>query len=103
MLTAYEQTPRRPSTRPVSRAPRRDSASNTVYGNETSPPVTVDELLPLTRAVARTIHRALAVGDLRPAPTRAHPSRLATAVRFMKEGGAHGVSPEGGRETTPQI
>ena len=41
-----------------------DSASNNVYGNETSLPVTVDELIPLTRAVTRSVHRALVVGDL---------------------------------------
>src|SRR5688572_20719420 len=40
-----------------------DSASNNVYGNETSLPVTVDELLPLTRAVSRSVRRALVVGD----------------------------------------
>ena len=41
-----------------------DSASNNVYGNETSLPVTVDELLPLTRAVSRCVNRAVVVGDL---------------------------------------
>jgi 3-methyl-2-oxobutanoate hydroxymethyltransferase len=41
-----------------------DSASNNVYGNETSLPVTVDELLPLVRAVTRSARRALVVADL---------------------------------------
>jgi 3-methyl-2-oxobutanoate hydroxymethyltransferase len=41
-----------------------DSASNNVYGNETSLPVTVDELIPLTRAVSRSVRRSLVVGDL---------------------------------------
>src|SRR5215470_14520337 len=41
-----------------------DSASNNVYANETSLPVTVDELIPLTRAVSRSTRRALVVGDL---------------------------------------
>src|SRR5437764_12006095 len=36
-----------------------DSASNNVYGNETTVPVTVDELIPLTRAVSRSVRRAL--------------------------------------------
>jgi 3-methyl-2-oxobutanoate hydroxymethyltransferase len=81
-----------------------DSASNNVYGNETSLPVTVDELLPLTRAVSRSVHRALVVGDLpfgsyQRSPEQAHD----TAVRFMKEGGAHAIKLEGGREMTPQI
>lgn len=41
-----------------------DSASNNVFGNETSLPVTVDELLPLRRAVSRAAKRALVVADL---------------------------------------
>ena len=41
-----------------------DSASNNVYGNETSLPVTVDELVPLVRAVTRSARRALVVADL---------------------------------------
>src|SRR5690349_24668920 len=41
-----------------------DSASNNVFGNETSLPVTVDELLPLTRAVSRAAKRALVIADL---------------------------------------
>src|SRR3954467_13616865 len=41
-----------------------DSASNNVFGNETSLPVTVDELIPLVRAVTRSAHRALVVADL---------------------------------------
>src|SRR6478609_2825482 len=41
-----------------------DSASNNVYANESSLPVTVDELVPLVRAVTRSAHRALVVADL---------------------------------------
>jgi len=81
-----------------------DSASNNVYGNETSLPVTVDELLPLTRAVSRSVRRALVVGDLPFGSYQASPQQAyETAVRFMKEGGAHGVKLEGGREMAPQI
>ena len=81
-----------------------DSASNNVYGNETSLPVTVDELLPLTRAVSRSVRRALVVGDLPFGSYQASPQQAyETAVRFMKEGGAHCVKLEGGREMTPQI
>src|SRR5690348_5753416 len=81
-----------------------DSASNNVYGNETSLPVTVDELLPLTRAVTRAAHRALVVGDLPFGSYQRSPEQAYdTAVRFMKEGGAHAVKLEGGREMTPQI
>jgi len=81
-----------------------DSASNNVYGNETSLPVTVDELIPLTRAVSRSVHRALVVGDLPFGSYQASPEQAyLTAVRFMKEGGAHCVKLEGGREMVPQI
>jgi len=81
-----------------------DSASNNVYGNETSLPVTVDELIPLTRAVSRSVHRALVVGDLPFGSYQASPEQAyLTGVRFMKEGGAHCVKLEGGREMVPQI
>ncbi len=81
-----------------------DSASNNVYGNETSLPVTVDELLPLTRAVSRSVRRSLVVGDLPFGSYQRSPEQAYdTAVRFMKEGGAHAVKLEGGREVAPQI
>ncbi|WP_148575216.1 3-methyl-2-oxobutanoate hydroxymethyltransferase [Nocardioides caldifontis] len=81
-----------------------DSASNNVYGNETSLPVTVDELIPLTRAVARSAKHALVVADLPFGSYQASPEQaFHTAVRFMKEAGAHCVKLEGGAEMAPQI
>jgi 3-methyl-2-oxobutanoate hydroxymethyltransferase len=81
-----------------------DSASNNVFGNETSLPVTVDELIPLTRAVSRSVRRSLVVGDLPFGSYQRSPEQAYdTAVRFMKEGGAHAVKLEGGREMAPQI
>ena len=81
-----------------------DSASNNVLGNETSIPITVDELLPLTRAVSRSAQHALVVGDLPFGSYQRSPEQAYdTAVRFMKEGGAHCVKLEGGREMTGQI
>ncbi len=81
-----------------------DSASNNVLGNSTSIPVTVDELIPLTRAVSRSVSRALVVGDLPFGSYQASPEQgYLTAVRFMKEGGAHCVKLEGGVEMAPQI
>jgi 3-methyl-2-oxobutanoate hydroxymethyltransferase len=75
-----------------------DSASNNVFGNATSLPVTVDELLPLCRAVARSAKRALVVADL---PFGSYEisaqQAVATGVRFLKEGLAHAVKIEGGR------
>lgn len=81
-----------------------DSASNNVLGNETSLPITVDELLPLTRAVARSTKRAMVVGDLPFGSYQASPEQgYLTAVRFMKEAGAHCVKLEGGAEMAPVI
>lgn len=75
-----------------------DSASNNVFGNETSLPVTVDELLPLCRAVARSAKRALVVADLPFGSYEVSPQQaVATGVRFLKEGLAHAVKIEGGR------
>ncbi len=81
-----------------------DSASNNVYGNETSLPVTVDELIPLVRAVTRSAHRALVVADLPFGSYQASPEQAyLTAVRFMKEAGAHSVKLEGGLAMVPQV
>ena len=81
-----------------------DSASNNVYGNETSLPVTVDELLPLVRAVTRSARHALVVADLPFGSYQASPEQaFHTAARFMKEAGAHAVKLEGGAEVAPQV
>ncbi len=81
-----------------------DSASNNVYGNETTVPVTVDQLLPLTRAVSRSVRRSLVVGDLPFGSYQASPEQAyLTAARFMKEGEAHCVKLEGGVDMAPQI
>ncbi|WP_090956602.1 3-methyl-2-oxobutanoate hydroxymethyltransferase [Arthrobacter sp. ov118] len=75
-----------------------DSASNNVFGNETSLPVTVDELLPLCRAVARSARRALVVADLPFGSYEVSAQQaVATGVRFLKEGLAHAVKIEGGK------
>lgn len=73
-----------------------DSASNNVFGNETSLPVTVDELLPLCRAVAKSARRALIVADLPFGSYEVSKEQaVATGVRFLKEGLAHAVKIEG--------
>src|SRR5215470_999824 len=81
-----------------------DSAANNVFGHETTLPITVDELIPLVRAVVRATSYSLVVADMpfgsyEEGPTQA----LRTAVRFMKETGAHAVKLEGGRPCAPQI
>ncbi|GAB2867066.1 3-methyl-2-oxobutanoate hydroxymethyltransferase [Lentzea nigeriaca] len=81
-----------------------DSASNTVYGNDTSLPVTVDELIPLVRAVTRSVKRSLVVADLPFGSYQVSVEQaVATAVRFMKEGQAHAVKLEGGAYFAPHI
>jgi len=81
-----------------------DSAANNVYGYETTVPITVDEMLPLVRAVARGTRRALVVADLPFGSYQAGPEQaLATSVRMMKEGLAHAVKLEGGRRRAPSI
>lgn len=81
-----------------------DSASNNVFGNDTSLPVTVDELLPLVRAVSRSAQHALVLADLPFGSYQASPEQaFHTAVRFMKEAGAHAVKLEGGIAMAPQV
>jgi 3-methyl-2-oxobutanoate hydroxymethyltransferase len=81
-----------------------DSAANNVFGYPTTLQVTVEELLPLVRAVVHATRRALVVADLPFGSYQASPEQaLATAVRFMKEGGAHAVKLEGGRRVVPQV
>src|SRR5687768_11893115 len=63
-----------------------DSAANNVLGYATTLPVTVDELLPLVRAVARSARRGLVLADLPFGSYQASPEQaFHTAVRFMKE------------------
>ena len=79
-----------------------DSAGNNVLGHETTIPVTVDELLPMVRAVSRATSRPMVVADLPFGTYQASPEQaLATAVRFLQVGGAHAVKLEGGRRVVP--
>ena len=81
-----------------------DSAGNVVFGHDTTVPTTVDELIPLTRAVVRAAKRALVVADLPFGSYESGPDEaLHTAVRFMKETGAHAVKLEGGVRSVAQI
>ena len=61
-----------------------DSAANNVYAYDTTLPVTVEELLPLVRAVTRSTRRALIVADLPFGSYQVSPAQaLETSVRFM--------------------
>ena len=81
-----------------------DSAANNVYAYDTTLPVTVDELLPLVRAVVKSTKRAFVISDLPFGSYEAGPSQaLETSIRFMKEGGCHAVKFEGGVRVATQI
>ncbi len=81
-----------------------DSAANVVYGYDSTVPVTVDELIPLVRAVVRGSRRAMVVADLPFGSYQSGPEHaLATSVRFLKEAGAHAVKLEGGARVLPQV
>lgn len=81
-----------------------DSAAMVVYGHDSTLPVTVDELVPLVRAVVRGAQRAVVIADLPFGSYQSSPAQaLDTAARFMKDGGAHAVKLEGGAPMLPQV
>lgn len=81
-----------------------DSAANVVYGYDTTVPISIDELIPLVRAVVRGAPHALVVADLPFGSYEVSPQQaVETAIRFFKEGGAHAVKLEGGERIAPQI
>jgi 3-methyl-2-oxobutanoate hydroxymethyltransferase len=81
-----------------------DSAGNVVLGHSSTVPVTVEDMLLLTKAVTRSTSRALIVADLPFGSYESGPQQaFATAVRLMKEGGAQAVKLEGGVRVAPQI
>jgi 3-methyl-2-oxobutanoate hydroxymethyltransferase len=81
-----------------------DSASNVMAGHETTLPITLDHMIYHAQAVVRAAKRALVVVDL-PFGTYQGNSKeaLNSAVRIMKESGAHAVKLEGGREVKESI
>ena len=81
-----------------------DSAGNVVFGQNSTVPVTVEDLLLLTKAVTRSTSRALVVADMPFGSYESGPQQaFDTAVRLMKEGGAQAVKLEGGVRVAPQI
>ncbi|HZI98033.1 MAG TPA: 3-methyl-2-oxobutanoate hydroxymethyltransferase [Actinomycetales bacterium] len=81
-----------------------DSAGDNVFAHETTIPVTLDEMIPLVRAVARRAKRPLVVADLPFGTYHASPEQaLASSVRLLKEGLAHAVKFEGGTSVLPQV
>jgi 3-methyl-2-oxobutanoate hydroxymethyltransferase len=74
-----------------------DSASNVIHGHETTVPITLDQMIDHAASVVRGVERALVVVDM-PFGSYQGNSRLAleSAVRILKESGAHAVKMEGG-------
>lgn len=78
-----------------------DSAGNNFFGFENTIPVTVDELIPLTRAVVSASRQAMVIADLPFGSYETSPEQaLATSTRFFKEAGAMGVKLEGAHTET---
>ncbi len=81
-----------------------DSAGNNFFGQENTIPVTVDELIPLARAVVNSSKSAMVVADFPFGSYEAGPEQaLATGVRFFKEAKVQAVKLEGGKKVVPQI
>ena len=81
-----------------------DSASNVMAGHETTLPITLDQMIYHASSVVRAIERCLVLVDL-PFGTYQGNSRSAldSAIRIMKESGAHAVKLEGGKEVGESI
>jgi len=81
-----------------------DSASNVMAGHETTLPITIDQMIYHATSVVRAVKRALVVVDL-PFGSYQGNSReaLSSAIRIMKESGAHAVKLEGGLEIKDSV
>tara|TARA_B100000902_G_scaffold60164_1_gene67316 strand:+ start:3816 stop:4628 length:813 start_codon:yes stop_codon:yes gene_type:complete len=81
-----------------------DSASNVMAGHETTLPITLDQMIYHASSVVRGVNRALVVVDLPFGSYQSDPNEaLRSAIRIMKESGAHAVKMEGGSEIKDSI
>lgn len=81
-----------------------DSASNVMAGHETTLPITLDHMIYHAQSVIRGVKRSLVVVDLPFGTYQSNSSvALASAIRIMKESGAHSVKMEGGAEIAESI
>jgi len=81
-----------------------DSASNVMAGHETTLPITLDQMIYHASSVVRGVKRALVVVDLPFGSYQSNPElALASAVRMMKESGAHALKLEGGVEIVEAV
>jgi 3-methyl-2-oxobutanoate hydroxymethyltransferase len=81
-----------------------DSASNVMAGHETTLPITLDQMIYHASSVIRAVERALVVVDLPFGSYQSDPKEaLRSAIRIMKESGAHAVKLEGGAEIKESV
>jgi 3-methyl-2-oxobutanoate hydroxymethyltransferase len=81
-----------------------DSASNVMAGHETTLPITLDQMIYHAASVVRAVKRALIIVDLPFGSYQGNSKEaLNSAIRIMKESGAHAVKLEGGREIKDSI
>ena len=81
-----------------------DSAANVMAGFETTLPITLDQMIYHTQCVVRGVDRALIVADLPFGTYQSNAEKaLESAVRMMKEGGAHAIKIEGGKEIEDSV
>ena len=81
-----------------------DSASNVMAGHETTLPITLDQMIYHASSVIRGIERSLVVVDIPFGSYQSDPKEaLRSAIRIMKESGAHAVKVEGGKEIKESI
>src|SRR6187549_651089 len=81
-----------------------DSASNVMAGHETTLPITLDQMIYHASSVVRGVNRALVVVDLPFGSFQGNSKEaLNSAIRIMKEAGAHAVKLEGGREVKESV
>lgn len=81
-----------------------DSASNVIAGHETTLPITLDQMIYHAAAVIRAVKRALVVVDLPFGSYQGNSKEaLSSAIRVMKESGAHAIKLEGGRSIQESI
>lgn len=81
-----------------------DSASNVMAGYDTTIPITLDEMIYHAASVVRGVSRALVVVDLPFGTYQGNSTQaLSSAIRIMKETGAHAVKLEGGKEIIESV
>lgn len=81
-----------------------DSASNVMAGNETTLPITLDQMIYHAGSVVKAVERALVVVDIPFGSYQGNSSEaLRSAIRIMKESGAHAVKVEGGSEVRESV